>query len=390
MSTPVHAPLTGITVVEIGVFMAGPFATMQLADLGARVIKIENPVDGDPVRAAGPFVEGESASFARLNRNKESVALDLKSEEGRSALWSLLGSADVLIQNLRPKALSRLGFGYETVHERFPELVYASGSGWGQDGPLADLPGLDIMAQARSGIMSVTGYPGMPPVKVGVPICDLTNGLYLALAVTAALHERDRSGLGQHIDVSLLESGVSFAVWEAGAYFGDGTVTRRLGSAHAHQAPYQAVRCSDGWATVGAITEKLWRNLATALDLGHLPEDPRFSSGPERVRNRDALIEQIEQRTSTLTVDDVVSRVSGAGVPAAPILEYDQVFTDDHLRQRGFFWDAPHPRMGDVRQIGSPMRFSRTPTVRGHAGPMLGADTDSVLAELATDRTGAL
>ena len=387
MSTPASPPLAGITVLEIGVFMAGPFATMQLADLGARVIKIENPVDGDPVRAAGPFVKGESAPFALLNRNKESVALDLKSEEGRKALWLLLESADVLIENLRPKALSRLGFGYEAVRERFPALVYASGSGWGQDGPLADLAGLDIMAQARSGIMSVTGYPGMPPVKVGVPICDLTNGLYLALAVTAALHERYRSGKGQHIDVSLLESGVSFGVWEAGAYFTEGTVTGPLGSAHAHRAPYQAVQCADGAATVGAITERLWLKLTDALGLTHLTEDPRFSSSPDRVRNREALIEYIEQVTSTLTVEDVVSRLSAAGVPAAPILSYDQVFTDEHLRERGFFWDAPHPRMGEVRQIGSPMRFSRTPTVRGQAGPTLGAHTDSVLAELATDGT---
>lgn len=388
MNAPAHAPLSGITVIEIGLFMAGPFATMQLADLGARVIKIENPTGGDPTRDTGPFVEGESAPFARLNRNKESVALDLKSEEGRSALWSLLESADVLIENFRPKAVSRLGFGYEAVSERFPALVYASGSGWGQDGPLADLPGLDIMAQARSGIMSVTGHPGMPPAKVGVPICDLTNGLYLALAVTAALNERARSGQGQYIDVSLLESGVSFAVWEAGAYFTDGSVGRPLGSAHPQQAPYQALRCADGWATVGANTEKLWHLFAGALDLTHLAEDPRFSSGRDRVRNRDALIEQIEEVTSTRTVEDVVARVSGVGVPAAPILDYGQVFTDDHLRQRGFFWDAPHPRMGAVRQIGSPMRFSRTPTVRGQAGPLLGAHTDGVLAELATDRTG--
>jgi crotonobetainyl-CoA:carnitine CoA-transferase CaiB-like acyl-CoA transferase len=379
--TQTAAPLTGLTVLEVGVFMAGPFATMQLADLGARVIKVENPVGGDQTRETGPYVNGESAPFALLNRNKESVAIDLKSDEGKRQMWRLLEGVDVLVENLRPGAMTKLGFGYEAVAERLPALVYASGSGWGQDGPLARNAGLDIMAQARSGIMSVTGHPGMPPAKVGVPICDLTTALYLALSVTAAVLERERSGYGQHIDVSLLESGVSFAVWEAGVFFNNGTLSKPSGSAHAHQAPYQALQCRDGWATVGANTEKLWRLLAGALDLSHLTDDPRFSSGPQRVANRDALTGMIEQRTSSMTVDEVVALANGVGVPAAPVLDYGQVFTDDHLQQRGYFWDAEHPTMGSVRQLGSPMRFSRTPAVRGKAGPLLGADTAAVLTE---------
>ena len=381
MTPSAQAPLAGLTVLECGVFMAGPFATMQLADLGARVIKIENPVGGDQTRETGPYVNGESAPFALLNRNKESVAIDLKTEEGKKQMWRLLEKADVLVQNLRPGVMTKLGFAYEAVAERAPGLIYASGSGWGQDGPLASQAGLDIMAQARSGIMSVTGHPGMPPAKVGVPICDLTTGLYLALSVTAAVRERDRSGLGQHIDVSLLESGVSYAVWEAGVFFTNGTVNAPTGSAHAHQAPYQALRCRDGWATVGANTEKLWRLLANALELSHLIEDSRFASGPLRVANRAALTELIEGQTSTMTVQEVVDRAVSAGVPSAPILNYGQVFTDEHLIQRNFFWDADHPAMGPVRQLGSPMRFSRTPAVRSHAGPQLGANTTDVLEE---------
>lgn len=388
MNSPAPAPLTGLTVIEIGVFMAGPFATMQLADLGARVIKIENPTGGDQTRETGPFVHGESAPFTRLNRNKESVTLDLKSPEGKEHLWRLLEQADILVENLRPGALTRLGFGYQEVSSKFPALIYASGSGWGQDGPLAPLAGLDIMAQARSGIMSVTGFEDRPPVKVGVPICDLTTGLYLALAVVAAAYERRSSGSGQHIDVSLLESGVSYAIWEAGAYFTNGTVSRRHGSAHAHQAPYQALRCLDGWATVGANTERLWRALATALELSELIDDERLSSGPARVANREALIELIEQRTSELTVDQLVQTASSAGVPTAPILDYGQVFSDEHLNARDFFWDSEHETIGTVRQIGSPMRLSRTPTVRGKAGPPLGADTAAVLAEF-SDSTGS-
>ena len=375
------APLAGLTVLEVGVFMAGPFATMQLADLGARVIKIENPVGGDQTRETGPYVNGESAPFALLNRNKESVTIDLKSDEGKQQMWRLLEQVDVLVENLRPGALTRLGFGYDAVSARVPKLIYASGSGWGQDGPLAQDPGLDIMAQARSGMMSVTGHPGMPPAKIGVPVCDLTTGLYLALAVTAATRERDRSGRGQHIDISLLESAVSLSVWEAAGYFINGTVNGPLGSAHAHQAPYQALQCSDGWATVGANTEKLWRQLAAGLGVSELIDDPRFSSGPLRVAHRAELAELLERRTSRMTVDEVVAAAIAAGVPSAPILDYSQVFNDEHLLARSYFWEAPHPVMGKVRQLGSPMRFSRTPVVREHAGPVLGADTDRVFAE---------
>ncbi len=203
MAVEPGGPLAGVTVLEVGAFMAAPFATMQLADLGARVLKVENPTGGDPVRATGPFLDGESSPFVRLNRNKESVALDLKSAAGKQAFLALVERADVVVENLRPGAMARLGLDAAGIWAVNPAVVYASGSGWGQDGPLAPLPGLDIMAQARSGIMSITGTPGGEPVKVGVPVCDLVCGLYLALAITAALRERDRTGVGQAIDVSL-------------------------------------------------------------------------------------------------------------------------------------------------------------------------------------------
>ncbi|MCI2265568.1 CaiB/BaiF CoA transferase family protein [Sediminivirga luteola] len=378
-------PLAGITVLEIGVFMAGPFATMQLADLGARVIKIESPGTGDQTRVVGPHIAGESSAFMRLNRNKESVELDLKSEEGRQHLRRLLARADVLVENLRPGALKKMGLGYDDLKTEFPHLIYASASGWGQDGPLAPNPGLDIMAQARSGLMSITGFPDMPPAKVGVPVCDLSTALYLALAVLAAIHERGRSGQGQFIDVSLFESGVSFAVWEAGAYFANGAVGTPQGSAHQASAPYQAVRAADGYVTIGANTQGNWARLCRALGLGSLIEDERFATPAARMTHRDELIALIEDAFASRSVSDVVSLLDEAGVPVAPINDYGQVFTDPHLRERDFFWDAPHPRAGRVEQIGSPMRFSRTPAVRGQAGPVLGADTERVLAELADE-----
>ena len=380
MAVEPRGPLAGVTVLEVGAFMAAPFATMQLADLGARVLKVENPSGGDPVRATGPFLDGESSPFVRLNRNKESVALDLKSPAGKDAFLRLAAKADVLVENLRPGAMRGLGFGYEAIRAVNPRIVYASASGWGQDGPLAALPGLDIMAQARGGLMSITGTPDGDPVKVGVPICDLVCALYVALGVTAALKERDSSGEGQYLDVSLLESGVSFAIWEAGKYFATGEVGRPLGSAHQSTAPYQAVRTSDGYVTVGAVTPKTWKGMCTALGLEELLDDERYTDASTRHGHRDTLIPAIEAVTTTRTTEEVVGALDDAGVPCAPIADYGQVFTDDHLDQRSYFWDAPHPTLGPVRQLGSPMRLSRTPARRDTAGPQLGTGTRAVLA----------
>ena len=382
-------PLAGTTVLEIGVFMAAPFAGMQLADLGARVLKVENPGAPDPVRATGPFLDGpksagpnssgHSSPFARLNRNKESVALDLKAPAGRAAFLRLAATSDAIVENLRPGAMRGLGLDFPAVREVNPGVVYASGSGWGQEGPLAALPGLDIMAQARGGLMSITGTPDGEPVKVGVPICDLVCGLYLALGVVAALRERDRSGQGQYLDVSLFESAVSLSVWEAGRYFATGEVGRPLGSAHQNQAPYQAVRSADGWVTIGAITSKTWAGFCAALGLDALRDDERYADAFRRHAHRTELVATIEQSTTRLSTAQVVDVLDRAGVPCAPIADFAEVFTDTHLHQREYFWDAPHPQLGPVRQLGSPMRLSRTPTRRDHAGPALGADTRSAL-----------
>jgi crotonobetainyl-CoA:carnitine CoA-transferase CaiB-like acyl-CoA transferase len=372
-------PLTGVTVLELGSFMAAPFATLQLADLGAEVIKVEHPAGGDPVRQTGPFLGTESSPFVRINRHKRSVALDLKAPDARPAFLRLVERADVLIENLRPGAMRRLGLDDEELRKINPRLVYASASGWGQDGPLAHLPGLDIMAQARSGLMSITGHPGDPPAKVGVPICDLVCGLYLALAVTAALRERDRSGAGQYIDVSLFEAGVSFAVWEAGKYFATGEVGGPMGSAHQSNAPYQAVHSSDGYVTIGATTPRNWQAFCEALGLTGLLADPRYADAFSRLQNRAELIATIETVTGTMSTSEIVERLNEAGVPCAPIADYGDVFTDAHLTARRFFWDAQHPILGPVRQLGSPMRLSETPVRRAGAGPVLGADTRDLL-----------
>ncbi len=375
------AGLAGLRVLEVGVFMAAPFAGMQLADLGADVVKVEPPGRGDPSRQIGPFVGGESSPFVRLNRNKRSAAIDLKQPAGKAAFRRLVESADILLENLRPGAMRRLGLGYDDLREINPRLVYVSLSGWGQDGPRAALPGLDVMAQARAGLMSITGEPGRPPVKIGVPLCDLVSGLYGALAATTALRSRDVTGEGQHIDVSLFEAGVSFAIWEAGRYFGTGEVGGPLGSAHQSTAPYQAFATSDGWVTIGAVTPKTWTAFCQVLGLDALHAEERYDDAYERQALRHELVPVIERATSGWETDALVAALDAAGVPCAPIADYAEVFDDEHLEARGYFWDAPHPRLGDVRQLGSPMRFSGTPVVRRNAGPVLGGDTEEVLVE---------
>ncbi len=378
------APLTGVRVLEVGQFMAAPFCTMQLADLGADVVKVESPRGGDSVRGTGPFVGGESSPFLRLNRNKRSLALDLKRARGAEVLWRLVENADILVENLRPGTFARLGFPWPELHRRNPRLISVVASGWGQDGPLAQLAGLDIMAQARGGLMSITGEAGGDPVKVGVPVCDLVCALYGALAAVSALQARNRTGEGQRIDVSLFEAGVSLSIWEAGRYFATGEIPQPQGSAHQANAPYQAVRTEDGWITIGAATERNWNAFCQALDLHALLEDDRYRSTNSRLANRDSLIEAIEARTRQAATAHWMEVLEAAGVPCAPIQNYAQVYSDPHLLAREYFWDAPHPRAASerVRQLGSPMRFSGTPARREAAGPLLGEHTEAVLSEV--------
>jgi formyl-CoA transferase len=379
MSAP---PLEGITVLEVGNYMAGPFCGMQLADLGADVIKIEAPHGGDQVRLTAPFLDGESSPFVRLNRNKRSLVVDLKSAEGKDVFRRLARGADIVVENLRPGTMADLELDYARLRELNPRLIYVAASGWGQDGPLAPLAGLDIMAQARGGLMSITGMPGGDPVKVGVPVCDLVCALYGALSAVSALRVREQTGEGQFIDVCLLEAGVSLSVWEAGKFFATGEIPRPQGSAHQNNAPYQAVRSADGWFTIGANSARNWRAFCEALGLERLMRDERFSDTNARFRNRPPLIAEIEDVTRREPTEHWIALLQDVGVPCAPIQDYGQVYADPHLVARDFFWDAPHPKLGDVRQLGSPMRFSASPMRRRRAGPMFGEDSEAVLREL--------
>ncbi|HEY7624341.1 MAG TPA: CoA transferase [Candidatus Limnocylindria bacterium] len=369
-------------VVEIGNYMAGPYCGMQLADLGADVVKVEHPRTGDMARLLEPVENGESHNFARLNRDKRSIAVDLKRDEGRAIFRRLSERADVIIENLRPGTMSDLGLPPRGLLAANPRLIYVAVTGWGLDGPYADRPALDIIVQGQSGLMSITGEEGGAPVKVGVSIADLAVALYATIATLAALRARDRDGNGQLVDVSLFEAAVSLAVWEAGVYFGSGEVPRAAGSAHKLVAPYQAVAAVDRHFIVGATTPPNWSAFCRALGLEALETDARFATATARRRNRDELVAAIERVTRTRPAAHWLGLLRGAGVPCGDIADYRDVFNDEHLAARKFFVDLPHPTLGMLRALGSPLRFERTPVEHHRGGPMLGEHTAEVLRDL--------
>ncbi len=377
-----QTPLAGIRVLEVGNYMAGPFCGMQLADLGADVVKVEDPRGGDLARRLEPLVNGESGNFVRLNRGKRSIALDLKQDAGRDVFRRLAARADVIVENLRPGTMTDLGLDPRSLLDANGGLVYAAVTGWGLDGPYADRPALDIIVQAMSGLMSVTGAEDGPPVKVGVSISDLVAGLYATIGILTALSVRARDGRGQLVDVSMFEASVSLAVWEAGTYFTTGEVPRAAGSAHRLVGPYQAVRAADTHFVLGATTGPTWTAFCRALALEHLERDPRFSDGNLRRRNIGALIPLIEEVTATRPAAHWLGLLRSAGVPCGEIQDYGKVFTDAHLAARGFFIDLPHPRLGTVRALGSPVRLASSPSRIERAGPLLGEHSAEVLAEI--------
>lgn len=380
-------------VLELANYMAGPYSGMLLGDLGADVVKIENPAGGDYARGNPPFVGGgagsdgeailgEGAGFLLLNRNKRSLALDLKHVRGKALFLELVDGGDVIVENFRPGTMRDLGLDYATLAARNPRLIYLAASAYGQDGPYSQRPGLDLILQGMSGLMSITGEPDGPPVKVGVPVCDLTAALYGAYGVLAALIARQRSGEGQLIDVSLYEAGVSLAVWEAATYWTTGEVPGRLGSAHRSSAPYQAVRTADGHITIGATSPPNWAAFCRVLGIEHLRDDPRFATTAARRARYEELAALIEEVTATRSSAHWYTALEAAGVPCGVLQTYDQVLADPHLAARGFFQELPHPTVGPVRALGSPARLSRTPVSLRRAGPRLGEHTAELLLEL--------
>jgi formyl-CoA transferase len=349
-----RAALEGIRVLDVTQVMAGPFCAMQLCDMGADVIKVEPP-GGDSTRRMAGATGSDSPGFNAVNRGKRGIVLDLKATAGHRAFRRLLGQSDILIENYRPGVMRSFGLDYEAVAADHPTLIYASISGYGQTGPDAAKGGFDLIAQGVSGLMSVTGEPGRPPVKVGVPLTDLGAALFALSAILAALHYRHRTGRGQYIDTSLVEAGIALSVWEAAQYFADGTIPGPLGSAHRMLAPYQAVQCADGYITIGAGGDRLFGRLCGVLDQPDWSADPAFADDTQRVRNRAALIEKIEAITTLRPRTYWLARLDGAGIPCGPINTYAEAFADPQVRARRMVVEIDHPTLGRVRTPGSPV-----------------------------------
>jgi len=378
-------PLAGIRVVDLTRIISGPFCTMLLADLGADVVKIEPPGEGDPLRAQGEKVAGLSWYYASYNRNKRSLTVDLRSDAGKDILAKLIERADVLVENYRPGILAKMGFPPERLNVLNPRLVVGSVSGFGADGPYAQRPAFDFIAQAMSGYMNVNGGEGSEPLRTGIPISDLVAGLYGALGIVAALQARTSTGKGQEVGISLLDGLVSFLSFMASNYLATGKPPQRTGNDHPLVAPYGLYAASDGPIAIAPSHEGIYHKLLKALGLERLRDDPRFATNPLRMRNRDLLRAEIEGVTRHRDQTHWIAHLNAAGVPCGPVLDLAQVFTDPQVLHQQMVIDVPHPGRSTVRMHGFPLKMSRTPCQLRHPAPELGADTEAVLGELGFD-----
>jgi crotonobetainyl-CoA:carnitine CoA-transferase CaiB-like acyl-CoA transferase len=382
VSTASRTPraLEGVRVLDVTQFMAGPFCSTILADLGADVIKIEPP-SGDSTRQMVGATGSDSPSFNAVNRGKRSLVVNLKMADGQALFRRLARSSDILIENYRPGVMRTFGLDYNAVAAINPRLIYASISGYGQTGPNRAKGGFDLIAQGVSGIMSVTGEPGRPPSKAGIPLTDLGAALFAVTGILAALHHRTTTGSGQYIDTSLVEAGIALSVWEATEYFAGPGVPAPLGSAHRMNAPYQAFRCADGYVTIGANNDRLFQRLCGVLGHPEWSREPDFANNGSRVRNRTKLAALIEGIMSQQPSHHWLSILDAADIPCGPINNYAQVFADPQVAAREMVIEIDHPVLGRLKTLGSPIKMSATPTDASRRAPLLGEHTDEILRE---------
>ncbi len=374
-----EAVLSDVVVIDLSRVLAGPHCTMILGDLGATVIKVEQPGKGDDTRHFGPpYIAGESAYYLGLNRNKHSILIDFSTTEGKERLLKLLSTATVLVENFRPGTLERQGLGYEALRAINPGLIYCSISGYGQTGPYALRPGYDFVAQAESGIMSVTGEVDGEPQRVGSPVGDISAGIYACISILAALRVRDRTGKGQYIDISLLETTTSLLSNVASNYLISGEEAPRLGNGHPNIVPYQAFRTQDGYVVVSCGNDRLYQALCQLLGREDLAKDPNFATNPQRVRNRDQLVPALQEEFLHRSTEEWLPKLRAAGIPCGPINTVSQIFHDPHIQAREFVWECEHPTAGRIKLSGSPIHLSETPTRLYKAPPLLGEDDDKM------------
>lgn len=373
-------PLEGVRVLDLTTIMAGPYCTMVLGDMGAEVIKVENFPEGDGSRRFDPKVNGESYCFAMLNRNKKSIALNMKDPRGKAAFLKLAAKADIITENFRPGVTKKLGLDYEAVSKFNPGVIYASMSGFGQTGPYGKKGGFDIVAQGMSGIMMMTGYPGGRPAKVGIAMNDIASGVTALYSILGAYIGRLRSGKGQYLETSLLEAGLAWTHWESGAYFGSGELPTATGTRHRRSTPYQAYRTQDGYVTVGANNNKLWTNFCTiTCEKPEWLTDPRFIDLPSRLKNIDALESEIEAVFATHPTAHWVEKLDAASVPGGPVYTYDQILADPHVKARKMVVEMDHPRIGRLKSLGIPVKSTGELLAIREPAPWLGQHSDEVL-----------
>jgi crotonobetainyl-CoA:carnitine CoA-transferase CaiB-like acyl-CoA transferase len=371
------APLDGITVLDLTRVLSGPYCTMLLADMGARVIKLEQPGKGDDTRAWGPpFLEGESAYFLSVNRNKESVTLDFKHPEGRAVLEQLIAKADVLVENFRPGTLTRLGLDYATLATKHPRLIYCSISGFGHSGPRWKQPGYDAIMQAEGGLMSITGTADGPPVRLGVAIVDIVSGMFAAYGVAMALLAREKSGKGQAVDLAMLDATVALLTYQAGNYFASGKVPARLGNRHPSIVPYETFGAADGDFVLAVGNDEQWKKFCAVAGL---PEDERFATNRQRVSDYDALRPFVADQLRTRPRQHWIDALTHAGVPCGSVRTFDELFADPQLDAREMIAMVEHATIGPLKALGVPVKLSDTPGAVRTPPPTLGQHTDAVL-----------
>jgi len=376
-------PLSGIRVIELAHIMAGPCCGLMLADMGADVIKLEKaPAGDDSRRFLPPDIGDESAAFLMMNRNKRGIVVDLKTAGGKQVARRLLADVDVVIENYRKGTMELLGLGYETLRQANPGLIYCEISGFGRTGPYAERGGFDLIAQGMSGLMSITGEaPGRPPIKCGAPMADITAGILGAMGVLAAYIQRAKTGQGQRVDTSLFEAGIVHTYWQSAIAMASGTAPGPMGSAHPLNAPYEAFKTTDGWITLGAANQANWLKLLDLITAPELGEDPRFTNNHGRITHRIELAKALAPIIRTRTSADWLSRLEAAGVPAGPVLDVAEMHRDPQTLAREMVTKAPHTKLGPVKTLGAPVKFSATPGGVTRGAPLLGEHTREVLAE---------